>query len=89
MTTRSILMIGIALAAASCATMASKPVQPPASPGLGDPTPVGIGSSQQGPCLNGDVTDDACAVPADDRTTGVTADGVTVVGGQLFWGAPR
>jgi hypothetical protein len=94
---KPIVIVGIALFAASCATLASKPVQGPATPGISQP-PVdgggqGIGSSQQGPSLNGDTNDSqpegAGVSRPDDRTTGVTVDAVHLVGGQLFWAAPR
>jgi hypothetical protein len=77
MRTKPILIVGVALFIASCATMSGKPVQSP---------PVGIGSSQQGPSLNGDADD---LQAGGDRTTGVTVDAVRVVDGQLVWGAAR
>jgi hypothetical protein len=83
MRAKRILIVGIALFAASCATMASKQVQGPATPGAGqtqtDSGPPGIGSSQQGPSLNGNVNDpqdlsilpdSAAASRPDDRATG-------------------
>jgi hypothetical protein len=97
MRAKSILIVGIALFAASCATLASKPGQGAAAPGItqpqGDSGGQGIGSQQQGPSLNGDMTDpqDLSISPdgaSDDRATGVKVDAVRLVGGQLFWGAP-
>jgi hypothetical protein len=102
MRTKQILIVGIALFAASCATLASKPVPGPATPAIGQPQSdgggQGLGSQQQGPSLNGDMNDpqDLSILPdgagasrPDNRATGMTVDAVRLVGGQLFWGAPR
>jgi hypothetical protein len=102
MRAKPILIVGIALFAASCATLASKPAQSPPAPGVSqsqsDGGGQGIGSSQQGPSLNGDRNDSqdlsmqpdgAGASRPDARTTGLMVDAVRLVGGQLFWGAPR
>jgi hypothetical protein len=84
MRAKSVLIVGIAIFAASCATMAGKPVQSPPAPGIGQPQaesgPPGIGSNQQGPSLNGELNDN-------DHTTGVSVAALRIVGGQLFWGA--
>lgn len=88
MKTRPILITGIALLVASCATLTSKPVQGPAAPGSiqaqSDGGGQGLGSSQQGPSLNG-----VAAARPHSPATGLKVDTVRVVGGQLISGAPR
>jgi hypothetical protein len=88
MKVKPILVVGIALFAAACATVTTKGTQPgttASTPAVGD-GPPGVGSSQQGPSLNGD---DAAASRPDSLATGVTVDAVRVVGGQLLSNAPR
>ena len=88
MRTKSILIVGIALFVVSCATLTGKPVQGPATPGSPQGQPdgggQGLGSSQQGPSLNG-----ADEAQPDSPATGLKADTVRVVGGQLVSDAPR
>ena len=92
MRAKPIVIVGIALFAASCATLASKPGQGTTTPSIS--LPQGEGSERQGPSLNGDTTDPQdLSISSDgasnDRATGVTVDAVRLVGGQLFWSAPR
>jgi len=75
MRVKPILVVGIALFAAACATVATKGTKPGTT---ATPPTVGEGSSQQGPSLNGD---DAASQP--DRATGVKADSVRVDDGKL------
>jgi len=81
MRVKPILVVGIALFAAACATVATKGTQPGTT---ATPPAVGEGSNQQGPSLNGD---DAASQP--DRATGVKADSVRVDGGKLSPSAPK
>jgi hypothetical protein len=88
MRTKPIIIVGIALFVASCATLTSKPVQGPAAPdrtqAQSDGGGQGLGSSQQGPSLNG-----VDAARSHSSATGLKVDTVRVVGGQLISGAPR
>ncbi len=88
MRTKPIVIVGIALFVVSCATLTGKPVPGPATPGSTQGQPdgggQGLGSSQQGPSLNG-----ADAAQPDSPATGLKVDTVRVVGGQLVSDAPR
>ena len=75
MRVRRILVVGIALFAAACATVTTKGTKPGTTAA---PPTVGEGSERQGRSLNGD---EAASQP--DRSTGVKADSVRVDDGKL------
>jgi len=81
MRVKPILVVGIALFAAACATVTTKGTKPGTT---ATPPTVGEGSDQQGPSLNGDIPDSTDASRPDGRATGSKLDAVRVVGGQLF-----
>ena len=80
-----ILIVGIALFGAACATATVKSVQGPGTvSGPQSDNVPGVGSERQGPSLNGDIPDGADASRLDGHATGSRLDTVRVVGGQLF-----